>query len=58
VSSRPQHWVSAVAALAALDAGSPVLRHADAARGVRREMKKEGRTLCNLVKKEIAAETV
>ena len=36
------------AALAALDAGSPVLRQQDAALGVRREMEKEGRVFRDL----------
>jgi hypothetical protein len=44
------------AALAALDAGSPVLRHADAALGVQREMEKEGRVFRDLVAAEMAAE--
>jgi len=44
------------AALAALDAGSPVLRYADAALGVQREMEKEGRVFRDLVSAEQAAE--
>jgi len=44
------------AALAALDAGSPVLRHADAALGVQREMEKEGRVFRDRVAAEVAAE--
>jgi DNA polymerase III delta prime subunit len=45
------------AALAALDAGSPVLRYADAALGVRREMEKEGRVFRDLVAGECAGES-
>jgi hypothetical protein len=44
------------AALAALDAGSPVLRYTDAALGVQREMEKEGRVFRDLVAAEAAAE--
>jgi SpoVK/Ycf46/Vps4 family AAA+-type ATPase len=44
------------AALAALDAGSPVLRYGDAALGVQREMEKEGRVFRDLVAAEAAAE--
>jgi DNA polymerase III delta prime subunit len=44
------------AALAALDAGSPVLRYGDAALGVRREMEKEGRVFRDLAAPETAAE--
>lgn len=44
------------AALAALDAGSPVLRIADASLGVRREMEKEGRVFRDLVAAEAVAE--
>ncbi len=44
------------AALAALDAGSPVLRYGDASLGVQREMEKEGRVFRDLVAAEAAAE--
>jgi DNA polymerase III delta prime subunit len=44
------------AALAALDAGSPVLRYADCALGVQRELEKEGRVYRDLLAAECAAE--
>ena len=46
------------AALAALDAGSPVLRLEDAVTGARRELEKEGRIAADVAAAEVAAERV